>query len=702
MIFLNCLIIVIVFLSTCSTGAVILGKTAGLQRTNQTCQPGFYCNVDDSYERYCGGNNWYCDLGSTQPTQVSLGYYSVGGTELSRISQKKCEIGYYCVDGVRYTCPPGKIGNQIGLFTENCSGPCPKGLYCPYSGMTNGIPCVNESVYCPEGSIIPKQVSPGYYTISEDDGVRTEQRIAPKGWYAIRGILLPCQPGRYGDVEGLSNSSCSGECHAGFFCPSNSTSPREFYCGGEDRFCPAGSSAPTFVSIGYYTSTSLEPCGPGKWRNNSLSFDWSLHPVVLHSAIPTSIKPPLCSFCPEGTFKYQKGDSNDLCFRCPSFSASTVDRISCSCFRIEKGGRLKPLLFNATSRSCKTPDVSGTPKSSSHNNHILSETQITKTEQFLCEPGFFCENGTRFPCPKGYFGLKAGGNNVHCDGTCPPGFYCTEATIIPRPCGSVDLFCPEGSYSPRFVSEGSETYNNRTSLTKLSAGMPLSVLRDAERKCPLGRFCVGGVSYLCPGGTFGGQVGLSNERCSGECLPGYFCPSGSSSNMQHKCGNATVFCPPASAYPLKAKDGHYTVQLMDDNGLHQTAYKQILCEKGYFCRSGVKKQCPPGSYGWVNGASAEDDACKLCKEGYYCPSPQGSPSVGNTSQKPCGSSRVFCPKQSGEALIVDVGFYSVGGDSEMFRVAQEICPKGHYCIDGVIHKCSGGRYGDTQGLIDRY
>jgi hypothetical protein len=52
--------------------------------------------------------------------------------------------------------------------------------------------------------------------------------------------------------------------------------------------------------------------------------------------------------------------------------------------------------------------------------------------------------------------------------------------------------------------------------------------------------------------------------------------------------------------------------------------------------------------------------------------------------------------------MVDMGFYSVGGDSEMFRIAQEICPKGHYCIDGVIRKCSGGRYGDTEGLIDRY
>lgn len=678
---------------------IAVGQIAGLKSKYQACRAGFYCRTDDSFERYCGGNNWWCSTGSTKPTKVSKGYYSLGGTELSRLSQKECEIGFYCVEGVRYACPPGRIGNTTGLFTDLCSGPCPKGFYCPNYGSANGIPCGNASVYCPEGSIEPAKVSLGYYSIGEGLDKSTEQHVAPVGWYAMDGILFPCRPGRFGAIAGLSNSSCSGECNAGFFCPSNSTSARQFYCGGEDKFCPTGSSTPSLVNVGYYTSTSTEPCGPGSWRDNSLLIDRSLRPVVLHSAIPTSVGTPPCSLCPEGTFKYQKGDSENLCLRCPSLSVSSSDRISCVCFRLDKSGLSNTLFFNATSRRCEMLDIVGEQKTSPHNVHIPPETQITKIEQFLCEPGFFCQHGTRFPCPRGYFGRKSGGDNSLCDGLCPPGFYCTVATITAKPCGRIDLFCPEGSFSPNFVSKGFETYNNKTSIVIPTDEMTLSTIRDAERKCPLGRFCVGGVSYSCPGGTYGGEIGLSDARCSGECLPGYFCPPESSSKMQHKCGNATVFCPPAAAHPLQAKDGYYTFPHSAENGLKQTAYQQIKCEKGYFCRFGSRNQCPPGTYGWVEGASFQVDACKVCNEGYYCPSPRGSPSVGERSQKPCGSSQVYCPKQSGKPLTVDVGYYSVGGPSEMFRSSQEICPKGHYCINGVIHKCAAGRYGDSNGLI---
>jgi len=52
----------------------IANGIAGLQKK------GHYCNENDSFERLCGGNNWWCSAGSAQAIQVLQGYNSLGGT----------------------------------------------------------------------------------------------------------------------------------------------------------------------------------------------------------------------------------------------------------------------------------------------------------------------------------------------------------------------------------------------------------------------------------------------------------------------------------------------------------------------------------------------------------------------------------------------------------------------------------------------
>lgn len=37
-------------------------------------------------------------------------------------------------------------------------------------------------------------------------------------------------------------------------------------------------------------------------------------------------------------------------------------------------------------------------------------------------------------------------------------------------------------------------------------------------------FCLAGIKYACPPGTFGWSSGLSTPQCSGPCAPGYYCP----------------------------------------------------------------------------------------------------------------------------------------------------------------------------------
>lgn len=81
--------------------------------------------------------------------------------------------------------------------------------------------CGNTNLYCPGyGNYQPTIVSKGYYSIGLNESTRTDQRIAPKGSYAVNGILYKCSAGRYGAIEGLSSSSCSGVCNInGYYCP---------------------------------------------------------------------------------------------------------------------------------------------------------------------------------------------------------------------------------------------------------------------------------------------------------------------------------------------------------------------------------------------------------------------------------------------------------------------------------------------------
>mmetsp|Transcript_17534 Transcript_17534/g.33241 ORF Transcript_17534/g.33241 Transcript_17534/m.33241 type:complete len:265 (+) Transcript_17534:453-1247(+) len=200
---------------------------------------------------------------------------------------------------------------------------------------------------------------------------------------------------------------------------------------------------------------------------------------------------------------------------------------------------------------------------------------------------------------------------------------------------------------------------------------------------------------------------LSNERCDGNCLPGYYCPPGSTSNMQQVCGGRHVYCPLGSAYPTLASPGFYTynstVSIKSGNStLHDVTMSwQEKCEEGYYCIDGKEHQCPGGTFGYSTGFSSEEQ-CMPCRRGYYCPSKIGKPST-NAKQVSCGSVDKFCPDRSAIPQSASIGFYTKGGegfgdDAVFHRTHQEICPKGSYCVGGVRYLCPKGSYGEHMGL----
>ena len=269
------------------------------------CWAGYYCREASTspIHNECGDASVYCPPSSSYPTPVDYGYYTVGhesvrgemqvqGDARVRFSQEQCERGHYCEQGVKYECPMGYYGGDLGLTDPLCSGMCDPGYICSTASPVKDqqVCGTSAAVYCPEGSYENITVPAGYYSVGADittmhtihacdpghwckDGV---MRICAAGRFSAtgssveecdglcdKGYFCPagsvnktqenCPAGRYGH-RGMKDSRCKGSCLAGYYCPVNSYSPTQNECGGENFYCPHGSGAPSAVSSGYFSA----------------------------------------------------------------------------------------------------------------------------------------------------------------------------------------------------------------------------------------------------------------------------------------------------------------------------------------------------------------------------------------------------------------------------------------------------------------
>jgi hypothetical protein len=186
-------------------------------------------------------------------------------------------------------------------------------------------------------------------------------------------------------------------------------------------------------------------------------------------------------------------------------------------------------------------------------------------------------------CPGGKFGNTSGLSSQFCSGECEAGCYCTAGSISScvYQCGGSAFFCPKGSSEPLVAGAGMKTID---AFGESNANS--SFVRVSVSPCSRGRYCRDGVEVDCPPGVFGADDLLSSPTCSGNCQPGYYCPTG-------------------TILPL-------------------------LCPIGYYCPDGVEKiQCPAGSYGATQGLTHRE-CSGTCRQGYYCP--QGS---GMATERVC-------------------------------------------------------------------
>ena len=311
-----------------------------------------------------------------------------------------------------------------------------------------------------------------------------------------------------------------------------------------------------------------------------------------------------------------------------------------------------------------------------------------------CEPGNYCENGAKLPCPAGSFGDQIGLNSSQCSGPCPPGFFCPTGTANREShfCGSADLYCPSGSSVPIKATPGYYTVDNQG-----SEDLNTQLTRSRQVICPRGYFCTEGVKQACPGGTYGSVEGLDSPRCSGLCPEGWYCPPASKQPYAFSCisghslatgHTAHKHCPEGSDRPIPTAEGYYAVSSHSEVG--GGFGQQLICPRGSYCIDGVRHLCPAGRYG-LNLRVFNASCTGVCTAGFYCP--EGSIT---DKQVRCPDVASYCPTASPAPVLVSPGYYTVGHETsnytfdiinydgnafaETARTGQAICEKGYYCL----------------------
>ena len=560
----------------------------------------------------CGGPNVYCPRGSGYPVKAASGRRTINGAvgteeELTNANTRQAEVlcspGYYCAKGHQIPCPLGTYGNNTGLRSPLCAGPCLSGTYCPPGSIVPTVCAIGH--FCPDGQKEWK-CPPGTYGSVTGLLDRTCSGLCQKGYYCLEGAVsstnAECPSGRYGSINGLQHANCSGLCKEGYYCERASVAATHKKCGGHNHHCPEGSSLPTLTYKGYYsiggasylTRTSQTLCEPGhfcRWGEKLA--------------------------CPTGSYGTTYGLSVDYELRDGSSRAGTLPPTAAPTFFVSYSPTMNPTTMEPTTM---IPSIALTAMPTAENitGNLTSDPTISPTFR-PTDSMTSSDNPTPAPTNPNEILFAT----YTCSGLCPPGYYCPKNSSNPTA-----FPCPAGRYG---ASEG---------------------LVDASctAETPLGHYSLAGAvgPTKCKAGYYGASTGLTDEHCStdcweGLCVPalcaaGYYCPEGSVQRDQYSCGGIDEYCPMGSGQPTHVTAGFYSIGPKIEEGVEGTpAYTQELaglgelhrvdqtiCERGSFCDAGRKSKCPAGKYGFSEGL-VNSYCTGNCPVGHYCPAGTSNP-----------------------------------------------------------------------------
>ncbi|CDI84806.1 hypothetical protein, conserved [Eimeria praecox] len=344
---------------------------------------------------------------------------------------------------------------------------------------------------------------------------------------------------------------------------------------------------------------------------------------------------------------------------------------------------------------------------------------------YTCEKGSICPPGAAAPLPldEGYFSVKGDIMSVHQAMECPRGTYCPEGSSTLEYCESDEICqgrgapkfkCPPGtkyrirsfdmgrtgaevSHRPHQSISAGDFYRTLRALSCAHLNPSVSLLclycplqscnsqTNGFRRCRAGYYCPtgteAGLERPCVAGTYSNSISLADSSECISCLPGYYCPEGSSEQIPCPRGS---YCPKRTESPdhHPCPGGTYNPTTMAID-----VVQCLPCPAGKYCPQGSAApiDCPAGTYsdGYGTkypGPGSHPSMCRWCPSGYSCTDGLRSPcGMGFTSKEGDGKC-MPCPKAA-----------------DLSRSKK--CPTGHYCPPGVSEgiPCPGGTYNPLEG-----
>jgi hypothetical protein len=204
----------------------------------------------------------------------------------------------------------------------------------------------------------------------------------------------------------------------------------------------------------------------------------------------------------------------------------------------------------------------------------------------------------------------------------------------------------------------------------------------------------------CPRGTFGAVPHLRNASectpCSpgrfcdlpgltaptGNCFPGYYCPSGAKTGApgEWACRKGG-YCPEGSDFPLACPPGTF-----NDLEYSESSAACVMCTPGFFCE-GERNDVPDGKcYGGFfcpGGDASPAPTNQTCRVGNFCP-------PGSVAEQPCLPG-TFAASPGRSTCVSCTEHFACPGHG---IVEPEPCSPGHYCPNGTASPipCPPGTY----------
>ncbi|KAL8270980.1 hypothetical protein Esti_005101 [Eimeria stiedai] len=621
----------------------------------QPCPPGTYSSQASVTCTECPSGS-FCPTGSFGDMQTcpSGTYSGVGSTFCS-----PCPAGYQCSTNVQANlltpCGPGEYSEEA-----SCSClPCPRNFACPTP--LKKVACEPVTQFAPPGQQVCRPCPNGFSCEGE------EPIACPPGFDSFEGVgqcveAKPAPTTVFGlQLREIKPTRADPECPEGRFYQGSGCFPYGplgqcghttcFQC-PRGYYCPAGAVAPLLLEEGFYAlEGGLE-------------------------TVNQAIKCPRGAVCAAGSTTYQVCDSFEIC---PGYGAGKVKCPLGTIFLTAQAVNDQSACMTCpAAHYC--PDPYEPPIPCPLGTYSKTDGSASKDACIIFPPGFVPTieadlfvlsrrspelfptgwGGKKIPCSIGYFSrVQLGTSALHCE-PCPARMMCDNET-------NEVFVCPKGHFCPTGTATGKErpclpgTYSPSTSLA--DSGECISCLpgyycpqgSSHQIKCPRGSYCPKRTAspghYPCPGGTY------NNEEMAidiVQCLP---CPSGK-------------YCPEGTATPLSCPDGTYSDGYgtkLPGPGSHRTMC--MFCPSGYSCSGGKRKACGKG-----RTSKEGDGTCMPCPKGFYCPLDVTTYDMLEQFSCPAG---VLCSTE---------GLKSVEGG--------EPCPAGHYCPQGIPEaiKCPSGTY----------